>query len=73
MSLADAQSADPEELQIFDTSLAMQLVVRAFGPNAPRQTEGSLRMSPSQHLGHTQQSYIQSCTSAIASQLRPRQ
>jgi aminoglycoside phosphotransferase family enzyme len=32
--LADAQSADPEELQVLDTFLAVQLVVRAPVPSA---------------------------------------
>ena len=31
---ADAQRADPEELQVLDISLEIPLVVRASGPNA---------------------------------------
>ena len=56
MFLADAQSADPEELQVLDIFLGTQLVVRAFIPNALRHTEGSLQMTPSPCRGHTQQS-----------------
>ena len=33
MFLADAQIADPKELQVLDIFLAMKLVVRASGPN----------------------------------------
>ena len=35
MFLADAQIADPEELQVLDIFLAMELVVRASGLDAP--------------------------------------
>ena len=56
--LADAQSADPDELQVLETSLATQLVVKASIPNTPRHTEGSLQMIPSPYPGHTQQSDI---------------
>ena len=47
MFLADAQSPDPEELQVLDIFLPMELVVRASGPNIfPRYTVGSLKMTP---------------------------
>ena len=54
--LADAQSADPEELQVLDIFLPSQLVVKASGFDAPTHTEDSLQMTPSPSLGHTQQS-----------------
>ena len=54
--LADAQSADPEELQVLDIFLVSQLVVKASVFNAPRHTEDSLQMTPSSYLCHTQQS-----------------
>ena len=55
--LADVQSADPEELQVLDTSLPTKLVVMASSPNlAPRHTEGSLKMTPSLRLLYTQRS-----------------
>jgi hypothetical protein len=70
--LADAQSADPKELQVLDIFLAMKLVVRASSPNAPRHTEGSLQMTPSPCLRHARQSNIESHIPVIASQSRPR-
>ena len=73
ISLADAQSADPEELQVFDIFLAMKSFVRAPGRNAPRLTESSLQMTPSQCLYHAQQSNIQSRIPVIASQSKLRQ
>ena len=45
--LADAQSADPDELQVLDISLRTQLVVKASIPNTLRHTEDSLQMTPS--------------------------
>ena len=33
--LADAQIADPDELQVLDIFLAIKLVVRASSPDAP--------------------------------------
>jgi hypothetical protein len=54
--MADFQSTDPEELQVPDIFLPVQLVVRAPIPNALRHTEGSLQMTSSPSLGHTQQS-----------------
>jgi len=57
--LADAQSADPVELQVLDTFLQTKLVVRASNPIiAPLHTEGSLKMTPSPCLRHAQQSNI---------------
>jgi hypothetical protein len=57
--LADAQSADPEELQVLDTFLPMKLVVRASSPIiTSRHTEGGLKMTPSSSQRHTQQSSI---------------
>ena len=45
--LADAQSADPEELQVLDIFLPIKLVVKVSGPNIdPRYTVGSLKMTP---------------------------
>ena len=59
MFLADAQSADPEELQVLDTFLPAKLVVRASSPNlAPSHTEDSLKVTLSLRLHHTQQSSI---------------
>jgi len=70
--LADAQSADPEELQVLDTFLPTKLVVRASSPNlAPRHTEGSLKMTPTLRLRHTQRSNNQSHIPVLANQLRP--
>ena len=54
--LADAQSDDPEALQVLDIFLESQLVVKASNFNAPRHTEDSLQMTPSPYLGHTLQS-----------------
>ena len=54
--LADAQSADPEELQVLDMFLPSKLVVKASVFCAPRHTEDSLQVTPSPYLGHTQQS-----------------
>ena len=54
--LADAQSVDPEELQVLDIFLASQLVVKASVFSANRYTEDSLRMTPSLYLCHTRQS-----------------
>ena len=57
--MADAQISDPEELQALDMLLAIKLVVRASSPSiAIRHTEGSLQMTPSPWLCHTQQSNI---------------
>jgi len=57
--LADAQSADPEELQVLDTFLPTKLVVRASSLLiAPWHTEGSLKMTPSPCLRQTQQPNI---------------
>jgi hypothetical protein len=58
--LADAQSADPEELQVLDTLfLPTKLVVSFSSPIiTTRHTEGSLKMTPSPPLRHTQQSNI---------------
>ena len=68
--MAYAQSADPEELQVLDTFLPTQLVVRASSPNlAPRHTEGSLKVTLSLRLHHTQQSSTQSHIPVLASQL----
>ena len=54
--LADAQSADPEELQVLDIFLPIKLVVRVSGPIiAPRHTEGSLKAIPLPCLRHAQQ------------------
>ena len=45
--LADAQSADPEELQVLEISLQIKLVVRVSGHIvSPEHTEGSLKMTP---------------------------
>ena len=54
--MADAQSADPEELQVLDIFLESQLVVKASIFSANRYTEDSLQMTPSPYLCHTQQS-----------------
>ena len=54
--LADAQSVDPEELQVLDIFLKLQLVVNASVFSAPRHTEDSLQMTPSPSLGHIQHS-----------------
>ena len=51
-----AQSIDPEELQVLDTFLGSQLVLRAS--NYHGHTEGSLKRTPSVCPGHTQQSDI---------------
>jgi hypothetical protein len=57
--LADAQSADPEELQVLETFLPTKLVVSAPSPIiTSRHTEGSLKMTPSPSPRHTQQSSI---------------
>jgi len=70
--LADAQSADPEELQVLDTSLLTKLVVRVSSPNpAPRHTEDSLKMTPSLGPHHTQRSDNWSRIPVLANQLRP--
>ena len=67
--MADAQIADPEELQVLDKLLPINLV---SGPNlVSRNTEGSLQMTPSPCLRHTQQSNIWSHIPVIASQSRP--
>jgi len=71
--LADAQSVDPEELQVLDIFLAMELVARASDPNiTPRHTEGSLQMTPSPCPSHAQQSNMQSHIPVLASQSRAR-
>ena len=70
--LADAQSVDPEELQVLDIFLVSQLVVKPSVFNAPGHTEDSLQMTPSPYLGHTQQSSTSSRIPVIASQLKPR-
>jgi len=71
--LAVAQIADPEELHVLDRFLPIKLVVRVSGPNlVPRNTEGSLQMTPSPCLRHTQQSNIWSHIPVIASQSRSR-
>ena len=54
--LVDAQSVDPDELQVLDIFLVSQLVVKASVFSAPRHTEDSSQMTPSPYLGHTQQS-----------------
>ena len=54
--LADAQSADPEELQVLDIFLPSQLVVKGFVFGAQKNTEDSLQMTPLPWLRHTQQS-----------------
>ena len=54
--LADAQSVDPEELQVLDISLTSQLVVKASIFSTYRYTEDSLKITPSLCLGHSQQS-----------------
>ena len=69
---ADAQSADPEELQVLDISLEIQLVVGVSGPNIPRHTEGSLQMTSSLCLSHIRYSNIQSHIPMVVSQSRPR-
>ena len=70
--MADAQITDPEELQVLDMLLAMMLVVRASSPNIDfRHTEGSLQMTPSPCLRHTQQSNTYSHIPVIARQSRP--
>ena len=51
--LADAQSADPEELQVLDIFLVSQLVIKAFVFGAQKYTEDSLQMTPSPYLCHT--------------------
>ena len=56
--LVDAQSVDPEELQVLDIFLPSQLVVKASVFNGPRHTEDSLQVTPSLYLGHIQQSSI---------------
>ena len=59
MFFADAQSLDPEELQVLDIFLPMKFVVRTLGPNIIfRHTEDSLHMIPSPYLHHKQQSNI---------------
>ena len=54
--MADAQSVDPDELQVLDIFLASQLVVKASVFSAPRHTEDSSQMTPTPYLSHTQQS-----------------
>ena len=72
--LADAHSADPEELQVLDTSLPTKLVVRASSPGfAPRHTEGCLKMTPSPRLLYTQHSNKYSHIPVLGSQPRPGQ
>jgi hypothetical protein len=70
--LADAQSADPEELQVLDTFLSMKCVIRASGANTLKRTAGSLQMTPSPSLRHTQHSNIGSHIPVHANQSRPR-
>jgi len=70
--LANAQSVDPEELQVLDIFLPMMWVVRAPGANTLRHTGGSWQMTPSPYLRHAQQSNNQSHIPVLASQSRPR-
>ena len=44
--LLGVQSADPEELQVLDTSLATQLVTRVSNGDDLRHTGGSLPVTP---------------------------
>ena len=70
--MADAHIADPEELQVLDTFLSITVVVRVSGPDSCfSNTEGSLQMTPSPCLCHTQRSNILPHNPVIAGQSKP--
>ena len=52
------QSVDPEELQVLDTFLGHQSVLRVSNVDDHRHTEGSLQGTPSAYSDQTQQSDI---------------
>ena len=56
--LLDAQSVDPDELQVLDTFLGRQSILRVPNVDDPRHTEGSLQGTPSAYPDQTQLSGI---------------